>query len=203
MSLRHIDGVLIMAKENKTQYAILGILSIKAMSGYDIKKIMDKSTQHFWAESNGQLYPTLSKLVQGNFIVKKSSDSDNNEITGYLVETNRNKIIYELTDLGREKLNNWIKREYDYYPVRSEFLLKVFFGKNVSSDISINHIKRYLSDCEDNLIVLKNIETKLFEGVKAKKHSVYYLVTVKSGIKNLIAEIQWCNESIELIEKYS
>ena len=48
---------------NKTQYAILGALSIQTMSGYDIKKWLLEVTGSFWAESPGQIYPTLSKLL--------------------------------------------------------------------------------------------------------------------------------------------
>src|SRR5258707_12735330 len=52
-----------MAKENKSRYALLGMLSIRPGSGYDIKKFMEQSTSNFWHESYGQIYPLLKQLV--------------------------------------------------------------------------------------------------------------------------------------------
>jgi hypothetical protein len=40
-----------------TPYAILGLLSIEPMSGYDIRANLEESLAHFWSESYGQIYP--------------------------------------------------------------------------------------------------------------------------------------------------
>ena len=40
-----------------------------------MKKFMMKSTNHFWMESDGQLYPILHKLIAEGMIVSKE---DNN-----------------------------------------------------------------------------------------------------------------------------
>ena len=50
-------------KENKSKYAIMGMLSMGPMSGYDIKKRFEKSLSYFWNESYGQIYPILRKLA--------------------------------------------------------------------------------------------------------------------------------------------
>ena len=51
-----------MPKENKTKYAILGLLSLAPMSGYDIKIITDNSIGHFWNENFGHIYPVLGRM---------------------------------------------------------------------------------------------------------------------------------------------
>src|SRR6266568_4315606 len=53
-----------MAKENKSKYAVMGVLSICPSSGYDIRKFMECSTSNFWSESYGQIYPILKQLVE-------------------------------------------------------------------------------------------------------------------------------------------
>ena len=50
-------------REVKSKYAILGMLSIEPMSGYDIKKEVEKSISNFWTESYGQIYPVLRNLI--------------------------------------------------------------------------------------------------------------------------------------------
>lgn len=53
-----------MARQNKSQYALLGMLTLGEMSGYDIKKLFDTSLRNFWGESFGQIYPILRRLVR-------------------------------------------------------------------------------------------------------------------------------------------
>lgn len=180
-----------MTKEKKTQYAILGILSIKPMSGYEIRKTMAESTQYFWSESNGQLYPTLAKLAEDKYI--KSKD---------LYENNKHKIIYSLTATGKKKLCSWLLKDVDYYPNRYEILLKIFFGANVESVVSINHIQQHLHHCEVQLKIFKNIADRIKELVLKHQRPIYFLLTVNSGIKIMQAEIDWCHESIKLITEH-
>jgi len=50
--LRARDGIL--APQSTSSFAILGVLSLGAMSGYDVKKLIERSIAHFWNESYGQ-----------------------------------------------------------------------------------------------------------------------------------------------------
>ena len=53
-----------MSKENKSRYALLGMLSLTSMSGYDLKKAIDLSVRHFWQENYAQIYPMLKQLTK-------------------------------------------------------------------------------------------------------------------------------------------
>src|SRR5713101_9932570 len=62
--IRYISRRCTMSKENKSRYAILGILSQGPMSGYAIKKFIEASISNFWNESYGQIYPILKQLSE-------------------------------------------------------------------------------------------------------------------------------------------
>ena len=47
-------------------HAILGFLNYRRYSGYDLKKIFDKSVRHFWPADQSQIYLTL-----GNYLMAK------------------------------------------------------------------------------------------------------------------------------------
>ena len=47
---------------------MLGFLSIKPLSGYDIKKLFDMSTAYFWPADQTQIYRTLKKLVKDGLV---------------------------------------------------------------------------------------------------------------------------------------
>jgi DNA-binding PadR family transcriptional regulator len=180
-----------MTKGSKTQYAILGALSIQPMSGYEIKKMMEETTNHFWTESNGQLYPTLNKLEKNKLVT----------VDKQMVGAKLRK-IYTISIMGKNFLKKWLLDDPEYYPARNEFMLKLFYGQNVPPNISINHIKKHGEKCQKALKIYIEIEKQLEEMVKQKKRPVYFLLTVKAGINIVRAEIDWCKESIELITKY-
>ncbi len=53
------------------KHAILGFLSFKPLSGYDLKKAFDKSVHHFWPANQSQIYRTLSQMTDEGLIEKE------------------------------------------------------------------------------------------------------------------------------------
>ena len=51
-----------MAKDRKIDMVILGLLSHDDLTGYDIKKQIDRSIRFFWKGSFGSIYPALAEL---------------------------------------------------------------------------------------------------------------------------------------------
>ena len=43
------------------EHAILGFLTYRPMSGYDLKKFFDESVRHFWSAPQSQIYRTLGR----------------------------------------------------------------------------------------------------------------------------------------------
>ena len=124
-----------MARSNLTRFVILGLIDAEPMSGYDVKKFVQETIADFWNESYGNLYPTLKKLVEEGLAEKT-------------IETQTGKpdrMIYQITPLGRKALVEWLHEPFQLPKVRNEFLLKLFFGDNVPVEVNRNHIEHVLS----------------------------------------------------------
>ncbi len=106
-----------MATEKKLDCVILGLLNHEELTGYEIKKRMDTALRYFWGASYGSIYPTLTELVNRGFAQKRDE-----------TQNNRNKIIYTITESGREYLRNWLTLPVEKDELRYETLLKLFFG---------------------------------------------------------------------------
>ena len=50
------------------KYAILGFLSWKSLSGYDLKKMFGNSVSFYWSGNNNQIYTTLDKLLKEKLV---------------------------------------------------------------------------------------------------------------------------------------
>ena len=69
---------------------------MEPMSGYDLGKNLRESLGYFWAESNGQIYPTLKRLATDVLILPVPTHPAGRRV--------RQK--YALTPAGRKRLRD-------------------------------------------------------------------------------------------------
>src|SRR5262245_4630585 len=89
-----------MPKENRSRYALLGLLSWGPMSGYDIKKVAEQSIANFWNESYGQIYPMLKRLAAEGLATA----------SGEKQVGKPDRYVYALTEQGRKALQGWLRK---------------------------------------------------------------------------------------------
>ena len=111
-----------MNRRRSTPYAILGLLSVEPMSGYDIRKAAAESVGHFWSESFGQIYPALRELTRAGLVRRRTER-----------QAGPDRHVHEITARGRATLARWLLEPPRVTPVRSELLLKLFFGGRAST----------------------------------------------------------------------
>ena len=180
-----------MARINKTQYAILAALSVYPMSGYDIKKWVMNVTGPFWSESPGQVYPTLEKLVQNSWIV-----CDDSQNVG-----DRPKKIYSITKKGNIALKSWLAEPAAPTVSRDEFILKLFYGKNLSKEDYLAHLQRQKNKMQQDLIHYASVEKHIKEQHKENVGANYWLNTLSNAVCHANAEITWCDQEINKIKR--
>lgn len=177
-------------KRNTTRYALLGLLTIEPLSGYDIKKLIKISLAHFWSESNGQIYPALNQLIQDNFIELLDSPSTRKKPSN----------CYAITELGRAELQKWMRHDEEKFVHRDENLLKLLFGSNVPKIESIQRLKNRKERLTHKLHEYRAIAT-LLNNEPPSSHKTYWILTVECGINHAQVAIDWCQLAMETLEK--
>ncbi len=176
-----------MAVEKKIDYVLLGMLSHEELTGYDIKKRLENRFKFFWNASYGSIYPALANLEQEKKITSKSCD-----------ENGRERIVYTITEEGRNTLCSWLQKPVVKDELRYETLLKLFFGNEVGPEVTIHHIKAFQSKIEKELSFLKGY-TKQLEKYNTDPAHQYYLLTVKFGVRSYESYLEWCNDAIKIL----
>jgi PadR family transcriptional regulator AphA len=59
---------------SRTRFAVLGFLTIRPLSGYDMKVTIQNGIRNFWSESAGQLYPALRELSSEGLAIRQGAD---------------------------------------------------------------------------------------------------------------------------------
>ena len=177
-------------KNQKTKFVILGLLTIRPMSGYDITKYIRSSIGHFWSESNGQIYPTLNQLTKETLVQLEGKQQKGKKVS----------YIYSITNEGRTVLHKWLEETIERKHIRrDEELLKLFFGTNVSFDTSIKLLAQRAKGVQEKLEHFLEIQ-KGIEEKNTSSHSLYWLLSLKNGIAVCEAELKWCHDSIRVLK---
>ena len=182
-----------MAKENKSKYALLGILSICPGSGYDIKKFMEKSTSNFWNESYGQIYPILKQLVEEGLATSHTEKQ----------EGKPERYMYMLTDKGFEELRRWLTEPVEHMVERNELLLKSFFGQQNTLAQNIGYVEQFRILQEQLLQKYRGIEAYLKANCAEDADPCYSLITVRYGIHRCQALLNWCEETFDTLRTFA
>ena len=173
------------SRPRSTPYAVLGMLSLAPMSGYDIRKEAETSIGYFWSESYGQIYPALKELKSRGLIRRRAGRS----------EGGRDRHVYEITDKGREALAFWREEPPRPVTVRNELLLKLFFGRRDALAGEIEWIERLHAGQIAALRELRRIRQALMKEQRDHPSLPFWLMTVSYGEHHSRSLIRWCRET--------
>jgi len=180
-------------RKSSTEFAILGLLTVEPMSGYDLRKHFSESLVYFWNESYGQIYPTLKRLAKDGFIAP---------VVARKAEI-RERRLYTLTPAGRAHLREWLGRPPQQQPICNEFLLKLFLGRSAPTGATVGHIRRFRTEQEELLAMFFIIRDSVRVEHAKSPNLTFWMLGITHGINIRRAEIDWCNEALRVLEPHS
>jgi len=118
-------------------YAILGILSSKSLTGYDLKKIIQESPFMYWSGNNNQIYRSLVKLHDSGFVT--------NEV--HHQESSPSKKIYTITKEGIAELKAWVLSSPEPPEFKKMFLIQLAWSDQLNSE----ELNKLLTEYENEI----------------------------------------------------
>lgn len=173
---------------SRTQFAILALLRIQPMSGYEIREFCRTRLRHFWNESFGQIYPTLHQL-SADGLVRSFERADNARAT-----------YYELTEPGRVALGDWLAQPASPRIIRDELLLKLFCGGESTPGVLLDHVTAARQQAQSELDSLREAASELERHAKGHPDNPYWQLMLRAGQLGFEARLQWCAEAAAVIE---
>ncbi len=104
------------------QYAMLGLISLRPLTGYEIKKIMQQSPLFYWSGNNSQIYRTLAELQTDGLISAEVLHQDDAPT----------KKRYSLTARGRQELSALSRGFPQPMEIKRPILMQLAFGGDLS-----------------------------------------------------------------------
>lgn len=97
------------------QDAVLGLLSLMPMTGYDLKRMMQTSSIMYWSGNNNQIYKALLALSDEGLVTGETMHQDGAP----------SKKVYTVTAAGLARLRQLTLTVPDAFEVRKSFLVQL------------------------------------------------------------------------------
>lgn len=168
------------------RYALLGTLSIKPMSGYDIKKAFERSVGLAWNANYSQIYTQLHSLEKEGLVQRED----------VVQEGKPNKRLYTLTEEGLGELKCWLTQPISMAYLKDEFMLKFFFSDHLDRETLRNHLIEGL-----RLMKQRAQAVELVTSGKAPTISRIGAHAAQMGVRYYELYARWIEEALELLDQ--
>ncbi|MDD2370812.1 MAG: PadR family transcriptional regulator [Firmicutes bacterium] len=164
-------------------FTILGVLKWKPMTGYDLKKIIQKTTFMYWSGNNNQIYKGLLALQNQGLVTNEVKHQDGAP----------SKKIYTITASGIEEFNKWIMESPKEPPeFKKEFLIQMA----LSGDLKVDNVMAILSQYEESvsmkLLMEKEMQRRQGLDKRRNKQEEYLWSMISENIINTYEnELLW------------
>ncbi len=176
------------------RHAILGFLTIRPLSGYDVKRYFDASVRHFWSADQAAIYRTLAELEDGGLVGHERVEQ----------QTRPDRKEYHITPAGVEVFDRWVVQPSPPVARREPLLLKLFFTHRLGGEGLRAIVTSELDAVEAELATFSGIVASIRQDaaevnraaavVEAEAHArmlVGPLVTLTNGVHLGLAYREW------------
>jgi PadR family transcriptional regulator, regulatory protein AphA len=132
------------------KYAILGYLSWRSLSGYDLKKLIADSVAFHWTGNNSQIYTTLVELHREGLVTQETQ----------LQEHYPARKIYTITANGLADLGSWLSTTPELPQLRNFFLTQLAWADCLGAGELDDLLAKYEVEVHMQLLMFQEQERR-------------------------------------------
>ena len=164
------------------KYAILGLLSWRPSTGYELKKVFEESSVMYWSGNNNQIYKTLVQLL------------DEGLATSELLhrEGAPSKKIYTITVDGQAELKEWVLSQPEPPDFKKTFLIQLAWADQLSREELNGLLSRYENELKMQLLIQQEKTRRGVESPRRSPRETYLWEMISDNlISSLKNELEW------------
>lgn len=186
------------------RYALLALLNVEPMTGYDLFKEFETSVGHVWHAPDSQIYPELRRMEAEGLL-------EGEEIPW---GPRGKKRQYHLTAAGLTAFRNWMNTTLEYARIREPAHLKAAYLEWAEPEAAREQMRAHLKHHAGLLEQWSEKVREIDEGtspmlarrlahtpeVDREKTVAYKRFTYEGLIAQAEAEVAWANRGLKLID---
>ncbi|HBS07597.1 MAG TPA: hypothetical protein DEA69_02145 [Microbacterium sp.] len=189
------------------RYALLALLRVGPLSGYELAKQFTQSVGHVWHAPDSQIYPELRKM-EADGLIEAEEQARGERGT---------RRMYHVTDAGDQAFLAWMASPLEYQRVRDPAHLRAAYLESASPEAAREFFLRHIEQWEGELAQwdgelrkidhvdppnpmlerrLKASPEQEHERIVAYKHFAY-----EGLVERAKSEIAWARRGLDLVDK--
>ena len=123
------------------RYALLALLRVGPLSGYDLQKQFSLSVGHVWHAPDSQIYPELRKMEAAGLVEGEE------QMRG----ERGTRRVYHVTEAGDRAFLDWMRAPLDYSRVRDPAHLRAAYLETTTPDAAREFLRAHIAQWEAEL----------------------------------------------------
>ena len=189
------------------RYALLAILRVGALSGYDLQKQFSLSVGHVWHAPDSQIYPELRKMEQEGLVEAEEQTRG---------ERGRRR-LYHVTDAGDRAFLDWMTAPLDYQRVRDPAHLRAAYLETTTPEAAREFLARHITawsaelaqwegelariDALSNPMLVRRLAGTPDE--ERERTIAYKRFAYEGLVERARGEIEWARRGLDLVDRVS
>lgn len=176
---------------NGLREAILGLLAIRPMTGYDLSRSYRRALQQIWYAPLGQVYPTLRKMRRDGLL----------RVSIKVQRHRPNRKVYSLTAEGRKLLVLWLSQPAALPRMHHEFIHKLFQLGHVAVTGRAELVEAYIRRSREWALALRRAESMLGPSLKGSnaENAWFQLLSLRHLCRIVECEAESAQQIVEEI----
>jgi DNA-binding PadR family transcriptional regulator len=166
-------------------HAILGLLSYKSLTGYDLKKIIQESTFMYWSGNNNQIYKSLVELLDEGFVTCELHHQ----------ESSPSKKVYTITTEGLAELKEWVLSSPEPPELKKTFLIQLAWADLLQEDELNTLLSAYENQIKMEIVLQKEKQRRgTFAPARTKREIYLWDMIHENIIHSYESELTWLDK---------
>jgi DNA-binding PadR family transcriptional regulator len=184
---------------NSLEYILLGLLTLKPATGYDLKKTMDMSVRYISSVALSQIYPTLKQMAEDGLVTFEVVDRPGKT----------DLKIYTITPAGEQVFRRWLAEPHQPDLYHTEFFtLRFYFSSMVDRETLLRNVSAELDFRKAQLeaglqidIGALTVGLQPVPSVDMDRTRRFWGLYHEYGLDFLRTYIHWLEHVMELVEE--
>lgn len=170
--------------------AILGLISQRPLTGYDLRKVFLTTPMGHFSSSPGAIYPALKRIEEAGWIRSVAAQG----------QTRRQRVLYEITARGlgvlRQHLSQPVTSEDVIWRMDDLLLRFAFMDGLVGREMTVRFLEDFAARIDAHVADLR----RYFEGVRDIL-PVCGKLAMENGLQSYETNAQWARHAIEELQR--
>jgi PadR family transcriptional regulator, regulatory protein AphA len=180
------------ARRTTTSYAILGLLSVRDWTTYELATQVRRSLRWFWPRTERKIYDEPKRLAADGLATAAK------EYTG-----KRPRTVYGITEQGREELRRWLDEPSAPRSVEFEGMLRLFFADAGSLDQLTTTLTAIEREAAERIAELAEVNRQNLAGANRFPQRLHLSVlALRLHVEQEIAVREWARWARRQVEAW-